>query len=265
MAATSQSCKRKPFIGGNWKCNGTKKTLEELIEKFNKAALDPRAVDVVIAPAAIHVDLVQRALKKEFAVSAQNCSQFANGAFTGEISAAMLKDFGVPWVIIGHSERRKLFGDTDSVVGAKVKIAQETGLHVIACLGETEDERKDNKTMEVVLRQLKAIVDNISDWSRVVIAYEPVWAIGTKLTATPAQAEEVHAELRASLAKLCKQGVAENTRIIYGGSVAPNNCDALLAEKNIDGFLVGGASLKEDFLSIIAAPLRVKKTAVASL
>jgi len=165
----------------------------------------------------------------------------------------MIKDNGAEWVILGHSERRHVFGESDQLVGEKVKHALESGMHVLPCIGEKLEERESGKTEEVNFRQLKAIADNISDWSRVVIAYEPVWAIGTGKTASPQQAQEIHAKLREWLAKNVSDAVAQSVRILYGGSVTAANCKELGSQADIDGFLVGGASLKPEFIDICNA------------
>nr|6NEE_A Chain A, TRIOSEPHOSPHATE ISOMERASE [synthetic construct]6NEE_B Chain B, TRIOSEPHOSPHATE ISOMERASE [synthetic construct] len=247
---------RKFFVGGNWKMNGTLESIKALVETLNSAQLDPNT-EVVVAPPAIYLPFARSKLKKpkEIQVAAQNCYTKPNGAFTGEISAEMLKDLGVPWVILGHSERRTIFGESDELIAEKVKYALDQGLKVIACIGETLEEREAGKTMEVVARQiLKAIADKIKDWSNVVIAYEPVWAIGTGKVATPEQAQEVHAALRKWLKENVSPEVAESTRIIYGGSVNAANCKELAKQPDIDGFLVGGASLKApEFVDIINA------------
>ena len=165
----------------------------------------------------------------------------------------MIKDCGCEWVILGHSERRHVFGETDALIGDKVAFALESGLHLIPCIGEKLEEREAGKTEEVCFQQLKVIADKVSDWSRVVLAYEPVWAIGTGKTATPEQAQEVHAALRKWLAENVSPEVAASLRILYGGSVGAANCKELAACADIDGFLVGGASLKPDFVQIINA------------
>lgn len=250
---------RKFFIGGNWKCNGTKKSVSDLVTDLNKLSF-PKAIDVVVAPTFVHIDAVLKNLKAPIEVSAQNASKYGNGAYTGEISMPMLKDFGVKWVILGHSERRKLFHATDAMVGEQVAAALKEGLQVIACIGETQEERKAGQTLQVCFRQLKAIADKVSDWSRVVVAYEPVWAIGTGLNATPQQAQEVHAALRQWLNKNISAKVAQSTRIIYGGSVTGGNCNELIKQVDVDGFLVGGASLKAaEFHKIVSSPLTLPK------
>jgi len=249
-----KSGSRRAFIGGNWKMNGSKQSVAKLVEDLNNADI-PSSVDVVVAPTFLHLETVQRTLRAPYEVSAQNCSQFKDGAFTGDVSAAMLRDFGVTWTILGHSERRSVFGESNEVVAAKVDMALKAGLRVIACVGESLQERKDNKTMDVVIEQLKHIAGACKDaWDRVVIAYEPVWAIGTGLNASPAQAQEVHAAIRAWLKVNTSADVAASTRIIYGGSVKPSNCDDLMGQADVDGFLVGGASLVgADFVRIFNA------------
>jgi len=242
---------RKFFVGGNWKMNGTKKSIEDIIQFLNAA--DASAVDVVVGVPSIYLESVRGKLDKHIGVAAQNCYKVKTGAFTGEISPEMIKDVGVEWVILGHSERRNVFGETDALVADKVARALEEGLSVIACIGELLEERESGKTTDVVFRQTKAIADKVKDWSRVVLAYEPVWAIGTGKTASPAQAQEIHAVLRQWLADNVSPAVSASTRIIYGGSVTADNASVLAQEKDIDGFLVGGASLKPDFVKIINA------------
>lgn len=173
------------------------------------------------------------------------------GAYTGEIAADMIADNGIDWVITGHSERRTIFKESDELVAEKTEYAISKGISVIACIGELLEEREAGNTMKVNERQLTAIAAKVSDWSKVVVAYEPVWAIGTGKVATPAQAQEVHKALRSWLAANVSAEVAEATRIIYGGSVKPKNSDELAGQPDIDGFLVGGASLKPDFIAVI--------------
>jgi len=252
---------RRPFIGGNWKCNGTKSSIEALVKKLNEKKL-PDGIDAVVAPTFLHLDLVKRSLHSPYIVAAQNASSTGVGAYTGEIASSQLKDFGLHWVILGHSERRSLYSATDSVVAKQVGLALKSGLSVIACVGETIQERKANSTWNVIERQLNAIsssVGNENDWKNIVIAYEPVWAIGTGETATPAQAQEVHAEIREWLNKKISPSVSIQTRIIYGGSVKGSNADELFQQKDIDGFLVGGASLiADDWQKIVTSPTRIK-------
>eukprot|EP01089_Gocevia_fonbrunei_P022557 TRINITY_DN9160_c0_g1_i1.p1 TRINITY_DN9160_c0_g1~~TRINITY_DN9160_c0_g1_i1.p1 ORF type:complete len:254 (+),score=66.42 TRINITY_DN9160_c0_g1_i1:68-829(+) len=241
------------FVGGNWKCNGTTKFATDLITEFNQATFPDKQVDVVIAPPFLYLETAKNLVRKEIVVSAQDC-YYQKGAFTGQVTAEMLKDINIKWVILGHSERRSIFKDTDEIVGKKVANALATGLNVIACIGESLEQREAGQTNDLVKVQLTAIAANVKDWSNVVIAYEPVWAIGTGKTASPAQAQEVHAFIRGWLSTNVSEDVSRATRIIYGGSVSPNNADDLAKEVDIDGFLVGGCSLKgPDFVKIIAA------------
>jgi triosephosphate isomerase len=203
----------------------------------------------------VHIAQVQNSLRKDFHIASQNLVT-DNGAFTGEVSADQVKDLGLSWVILGHSERRTLYGETDEVVAKKTKKALSVGLNVIACLGETLQEREGNNTNQVITRQLKAIADAVeNNWSQVVIAYEPVWAIGTGKVATKEQAQEAHLVLRNWLKENVSQDAADNTRILYGGSVKGDNAGTLIKEQDIDGFLVGGASLTADFIKILQSGL----------
>ncbi|XP_031794121.1 triosephosphate isomerase isoform X1 [Sarcophilus harrisii] len=243
---------RKFFVGGNWKMNGDKKSVGELVTSLNGANVPPNT-EVVCAPPSIYLDFVRQKLDQKICVAAQNCYKVAKGAFTGEISPAMIKDCGATWVILGHSERRHVFGESDELIGQKVAHALAEGLGVIACIGEKLDEREAGITEKVVFDQTKAIADNVKDWSKVVLAYEPVWAIGTGKTATPQQAQEVHEKLRSWLKTHVSEPVSQAIRIIYGGSVTGANCKELAGQADVDGFLVGGASLKPEFLDIIQA------------
>lgn len=243
------------FVGGNWKCNGTTKSITELCAAWKTSTDDGakyngKPVEIVIAPPALYAHTTKALLPANFEISLQDCYT-ATGAYTGEIAADMLVDAGIPWVITGHSERRSKFGESDKIVADKTAYALSKGIKVIACIGELLEEREAGNTMAVNERQLSAIAAKVSDWSNVVIAYEPVWAIGTGKVATPAQAQEVHAALRAWLAANISPEVAEAMRIIYGGSVKPANANDLSTQTDIDGFLVGGASLKPDFIAVI--------------
>ncbi|XP_071111793.1 triosephosphate isomerase-like [Haliotis cracherodii] len=243
---------RKFVVGGNWKMNGDKASIDGIIAFLNAGPLDENA-EVIVAPPTPYLDYVRSKVNANVAVAAQNCYKVGKGAFTGEISPSMIKDVGATWVILGHSERRHVFGESDELIGEKVKFALSEGVNVIACIGEKLEEREAGKTNEVVFRQTKAIADNVSDWKRVVLAYEPVWAIGTGKTATPDQAQEVHDSLRKWVSENVSPEVAQNVRIQYGGSVNAANCKELGAKPDVDGFLVGGASLKPDFVTIVNA------------
>lgn len=186
-------------------------------------------------------------------MAAQNVFDRPNGAFTGEISVQQLKDSNITWTLLGHSERRVVLQESDKFVASKTKSALDGGLGVILCCGESLEQREAEKTIEVVTGQLKAVADEVKDWSKIVIAYEPIWAIGTGKVASTQQAQEVHAAIREWLANEVSKEAAEKTRIIYGGSVSEKNCNELAKEKDIDGFLVGGASLKPAFVDIINA------------
>lgn len=251
---------RKFFVGGNWKCNGTTEEVKKIVSTLNSADVPSQeVVEVVVSPPFVFLPLVKTSLRPDFHVAAQNCWVKKGGAFTGEVSAEMLVNLGIPWVIIGHSERRALLGESNEFVGDKVAYALAQGLKVIACVGETLEQRESGSTMDVVAAQTKAIADQVSDWSNIVIAYEPVWAIGTGKVASPAQAQEVHFELRKWLNSNTSSDVAASTRIIYGGSVNGGNCKELAGQPDVDGFLVGGASLKPEFIDIIKSA-EVKKS-----
>ncbi|KAL0931012.1 triosephosphate isomerase [Colletotrichum truncatum] len=243
---------RKFFVGGNFKMNGTKSSIKEIVKNLNGATLDPNT-EVVVSPPAIYLQLVRESLRKDIEVAAQNVFDKPDGAFTGEISVSQLKDNNINWAILGHSERRTILKESDAVVASKTKYATENGVGAIWCCGESLEEREAGTTVDVVSKQLAALKAEVSDWSKIVIAYEPIWAIGTGKVATTAQAQDVHAAIRSWLAKNVSDKVAEETRILYGGSVNEKNCKDLAKENDIDGFLVGGASLKPGFVDIINA------------
>ncbi|KAL9611955.1 MAG: hypothetical protein Q9167_003442 [Letrouitia subvulpina] len=241
---------RQFFVGGNFKMNGTIKSITDIIRHLNDAKLDP-ATEVVIAPPTIYLLLAREHLRQGIEVAAQNVYDKPNGAYTGEISTEQLKDSGIGWTLTGHSERRVLLGEVDAFIASKTKSALDGGLGVILCVGETLEQRESNKTIEVVTTQLEAVAEQTKDWSKIVIAYEPVWAIGTGKVATTEQAQEVHASIRKWLSSKVSSEASEKTRIIYGGSVSEKNCKDLAKQADIDGFLVGGASLKPAFIDII--------------
>jgi triosephosphate isomerase len=249
---------RTKIVAGNWKMNKTPAEARALIAGIRKIMDDIGAcpVDVVVCPP--YVDLVVAAealMGSKIGLGAQNMHPAASGAFTGEISAQMLADIGVKYVILGHSERRALFAETDPQVNAKAKAALTAGLIPIVCVGETLQEREAEKTREVVTAQIKgSLADLGADLTRCVVAYEPVWAIGTGRTATPGQAQEVHALIRRVLAEIASGQIANTVRIQYGGSMKPDNAAELMAQPDIDGGLIGGAALKADsFMEIIKA------------
>ncbi|WMV13215.1 hypothetical protein MTR67_006600 [Solanum verrucosum] len=304
----------KFFVGGNWKCNGTKDSISKLVSDLNNAQLESDVVhlnknknilyllpqmlmqesafgkfpDVVVAPPFLYIDQVKNSLTDRIEVSAQNCWTGKGGAFTGEISVEQVKDLGCKWVILGHSERRHVIGENDEFIGKKAAYALSQGVGVIACIGELLQEREAGKTFDVCFQQLKAFagrqnVENLSSqlvgyyftllvedsiptyaipsWDNVVIAYEPVWAIGTGKVASPEQAQEVHVAVRDWLTKNVSAEVASKTRIIYGGSVNGSNSSDLAKKEDIDGFLVGGASLKGPEFATIVNSVTAKKVA----
>lgn len=246
---------RKPYLAGNWKMNLERKSALELVSALRDRVGDRSDVDVAVFPPFVYVDEIARALSgSPIKVGAQNCCDEASGAFTGEVSADQLRDVGAETVILGHSERRHLYGETDELVNRKVLHALDRGLEVILCVGETLEERESKHTEQVVKRQLDGGLRSVAegDLGLVTVAYEPVWAIGTGHTATPQQAEAVHGYLRGLVAGLYSDKHAQALRIQYGGSVKPSNVAELMAEPDLDGALVGGASLKaEDFLAIV--------------
>ncbi len=247
--------KRKPFIAGNWKMNLDAVTGVKLVDDLSSANIDYASRDVLVAPSFTTIYPVAEATKKnnsKILVAAQNMYFEESGAFTGEVSSSMIKSSGASWVILGHSERRAIFGESDADINKKVKKALADGLSVILCVGETLWEREAGAEVETVLAQTGKGLEGVSDLSNVVIAYEPVWAIGTGKTASSNDAEAMHKAIRQYIGKIRNNDVAEKVRILYGGSVKPDNAKELLNMENIDGALVGGASLKaEQFLDII--------------
>lgn len=241
---------RQFFVGGNFKMNGNIKTITEIVTKLSEAKLDPNT-EVVIAPPSLYLLLAREHLREGLEVAAQNVFDKPNGAFTGEVSVDQLKESGITWAILGHSERRVILQEDNSFVASKTKAAIDSGLGVILCCGESLEQRESNKTIDVVTTQLKAVADKVKDWSKIVVAYEPIWAIGTGKVATTEQAQEVHAAIREWLKKEVSSEAAEKTRILYGGSVTEKNSSDLAKQLDIDGFLVGGASLKPAFFDII--------------
>jgi len=249
---------RKPFIAGNWKMNTTRAEAVALAKAVaEKVDSSFAGVEVAVCPPFVYLEAVAAALAgSSVGLGAQNAYHEKSGAYTGEISVSMLRDIGCQYVILGHSERRQLLGETDEFIFTKVKAALEGGLTPIVCVGEVLEDREAGRTQEVVRKQFEGSLSGLSadEIARVVIAYEPVWAIGTGKVATPAQAEEVHLDLRKLLTERYNAQVAEQVRIQYGGSVKPGNAAELLSQPNIDGALVGGASLvADDFVAIAAA------------
>jgi len=251
---------RKPLVAGNWKMNGSRTSIQALIEGIISGATGLEEVDIVVCPPFVFLSEVSQALAdRRIAVGAQNVAIPKQGAFTGEVSASMLKDVGCEYVIIGHSERRALYGETDQIVAEKFASVLALGLTPILCVGESLEEREAGTTENVVERQLASIIqyNGIAAFTNAVIAYEPVWAIGTGKTATPHQAQEVHAFIR-QLLNGQNASIAAKIRILYGGSMKSANAAELLAQSDIDGGLIGGASLsRDDFIAICSAATKV--------
>lgn len=249
---------RRFLVAGNWKMNTNRAAGEKLASELAANAAVPQAgVEVLVCPPYPYLSLVGQAVSgSAVQLGAQDVYFEAPGAFTGEVSVDMLKDVGCGFVIIGHSERRHVLGETDAVINKKVKAALAGGLKVVLCVGELLSEREARQTESVLNTQMAGGLADITDaqMAKVVIAYEPVWAIGTGVTATPEQAESAHAHLRGWLKDRYTSAVAEQTQILYGGSVKPDNAETLMGQANVDGALVGGASLKaEQFIPIIDA------------
>lgn len=244
---------RRPLVMGNWKMHGTTASVSELLGGLAEA--DSSLCEVVVCPSFVHLaQAVTTCSSSGVGVGGQDCSHAREGAYTGEVSAWMLADLGCQWVILGHSERRQYHDESDALIAAKLAAALEAGLHPVLCVGETREQREAGDARPVVAGQLRGALDGHAVLPQLTIAYEPVWAIGTGLTASPEQAQDMHAFLRQELAGLAGGTLASQVRLLYGGSVKPDNAAELFAQPDIDGALVGGASLQaDDFLQIIQA------------
>lgn len=246
---------RTPLLAGNWKMHGSRGEAAALARGIADGCADVRDREVLLGPPFTAIETVAKEIAgSPVLLAGQNLHWEPKGAFTGEVSAEMLRDAACTHVIIGHSERRQFFGETDETVAQKVRAAQRTGLVPIVCVGESLDEREAGATLEVVGRQVRGglLGQETTAIASLVVAYEPVWAIGTGKVATPEQAQEVHAFIRSTLAEIANGEAADACRILYGGSVKPDNVDELMSEADIDGALVGGASLNvESFLRIV--------------
>ncbi|OIR57393.1 MAG: triosephosphate isomerase [Amphiamblys sp. WSBS2006] len=240
---------RRRFIGGNWKMNGSKELVGEMLGKFEKGMKE--GVDVVLGLPSVYIHY--GCGMTTIPISAQDISSEQKGSFTGEVSAEMVKDVGATWAIVGHSERRTLFGETDAVVNKKVHQGLSAGLGLIVCVGETLEEKEAGETIATIRRQLAAGLAGVAGKTDqpFVVAYEPVWAIGTGRVAGADDVQNMHSFIRAWIRENMSEKTGDETRIIYGGSVNAANCSALGAGKDVDGFLVGGASMSEEFVKII--------------
>lgn len=245
---------RRPLIAGNWKMHKTIAESVDLVKKLKEALPSLSDREALVCPPFTAIASVAQILKgSSIFVGGQNMNDNVQGAFTGEVSPAMLKDAGATHVILGHSERRAYYGETDAFINKKTKLAMEQGLTPVVCVGETLQEREAGKTFSVVETQLAgSLAGFAAQAEKIVIAYEPVWAIGTGKTASPEQAQEVHSFIRKWMVKQWGEAAAAKVRVLYGGSVKPDNIDTLMAQPDIDGGLVGGASLKaEDFIRLV--------------
>ena len=244
---------RTPLIAGNWKLHKTLTEAVDLVGALKTAVKDVENVEILIAPPYTAISMLATKLAgSNIKLGAQNCYFEASGAYTGEVSAPLLKDAGCDYIIVGHSERRQIFGESDQTINNKVKAVLAAGVSCILCIGETLEEREKGDMLDVLTRQIKEGLSDVTDMENIVIAYEPVWAIGTGKTATSEQAQEVHSFVRGLLQGLYDQQTAMATRILYGGSVKPENVDELMGQDDVDGALVGGASLKaDDFARIV--------------
>lgn len=246
---------KKPFIAGNWKLHKTISQAVQLTQKINQAVKKEKDVEIVLIPPFTALNEVKKVLSKsQILTGAQDVFWEESGAYTGEISPTMLEEAGCDFVVVGHSERRQYFGDTDEHVNNKIKAALSKGLFPIMCMGESLEERENNETFNKIKKQIKRGLKDLTpdQIQNIIIAYEPIWAIGTGRTATPEQAEEVHAFIRDQLREMFGKETSSYAIILYGGSVKPTNAFSLIKEKNINGALIGGASLKADsFADII--------------
>ena len=242
---------RKPFIAGNWKMNMTAASGKKLIEELKPLVKNANCDVALCVPAILIPEMVKAAKGSNIKIGAENIHWAPSGAFTGEISAEMLKEYGVEYAIIGHSERRQYFGETDETVNKRLHAALNAGITPIVCVGETLSEREAGITNEVLDRQLSVGLAGVEDIKKIVIAYEPVWAIGTGKTATDEQAQETIAHIRKKIGELFCPNCAQKVIIQYGGSMNAKNCKGLMAQPDIDGGLIGGASLKIDFATIV--------------
>ena len=246
---------RQVIVAGNWKMNASKETVNTLVMGILSGMSEVDAKVIVCAPSPYMSQVEALITHSQLNLGAQDLNVNASGAFTGEVSADMIKDFGAQYVVIGHSERRSMYGETDQIVADKVRVALENDLTPLFCIGETLEEREAGNMESVVTRQIQAVIDlsGIDSFKNIIIAYEPVWAIGTGVTATPQQAQDAHAFIRSMLAQN-NADIAQSTPILYGGSMNPGNAVELISCEDIDGGLIGGASLKaEDFLQICKA------------
>ncbi len=249
---------RKKIVAGNWKMNLDKSSSENLVKEILESTQEKKDIQIVLSPPFVYLEQIVKdcVSRTDVLIAAQNCSAYDNGAFTGEVSTNMLKSIGVDYVIIGHSERRQFFSESNDVLMNKISLSLSNNLKVIFCCGEDINQREKDLHFEIIEDQLKSTVFKLSanDFSKIVIAYEPIWAIGTGKTATSDQAQEMHGFIRSLITNNYNKDISDNTTILYGGSCKPSNAKVIFSENDIDGGLIGGASLKSaDFTSIISS------------
>ena len=249
---------RKKIVAGNWKMNLDKSSSDNLVKEILDLTKENKSPQIVLSPPFIYLQQIVKDCQSraDILIAAQNCNANDNGAFTGEVSANMLKSIGVDYVILGHSERRQLFGESNEILNLKLSQALSNNLNVIFCCGEDINQRENNQHFKIIEDQLNSTIFKLSvdDFSKIVIAYEPIWAIGTGKTATSNQAQEIHNHIRLLIKNNYDQELSNNTSILYGGSCKPKNAKAIFSENDIDGGLIGGASLQSaDFTSIISS------------
>ena len=249
---------RKKIVAGNWKMNLDKSSSDNLVKEILDSTKENKSTQIVLSPPFIYLQQIVKDCQSraDVLIAAQNCNANDNGAFTGEVSANMLESIGVDYVILGHSERRQLFGESNEILNLKISQALSNNLNVIFCCGEDINQRENNQHFKIIEDQLNSTIFKLSvdDFSKIVIAYEPIWAIGTGKTATSNQAQEIHNHIRLLIKNNYDQELSNNTSILYGGSCKPTNAKAIFSENDIDGGLIGGASLQSaDFTSIISS------------
>ncbi len=248
---------RGKLVMGNWKMHGSRASVGQLLSDLNSGLASAQSIEAVVCPTHVHLaQALHDCAGSALMVGAQDCSHMESGAYTGEVAAQMLRDLGCDWVLIGHSERRQYHAESDDLLQAKLAAAVVAGLNPVLCVGESLEQRENGEAQAVVARQLHGALDNQLSLAGLVVAYEPVWAIGTGVTASPEQAQTMHAFIREALQEV--DGLqASSTRLLYGGSVKPGNAEELFSQPDIDGALVGGASLvAADFLAIVAAAIQ---------
>ena len=245
--------KRKVFIAGNWKCNGDRAFVNKHCMFLTGTRIDKNKTELCLAPPNIHLLTCKTFLAHLFHICAQNISEYDDGPYTGEVSAKQIKDLGVDWTIIGHSERRKYFNEDENIISKKIEQALNNKLNIILCIGDNNEEKENNKSFETIKKQLKTAFDKIKDnnWNNIVIAYEPIWENEINVPITKEKIQEMHEFIRNEIKENMGEEISNNIRIIFGGNVDENNCNELILLKDIDGFLVGKPSIKSTFNNII--------------